>query len=174
MPKYFVYCKVNKHKKLIPIYAISKLEARSKAKKMGCKSVKIYADTQLKKLNWKKIKRLFPGLNPYGNIDKDSKINKFDCKPFNKKKQDDVEYMDEMEPIQKSSGGHAIFISPISGKKFLTALAAKTALVKEQNQKVMEDNLLGFGEGGYSKSHFPRGQEWEGYSDSSSRRIFDM
>jgi len=40
-----------------------------------------------KDLNWAQAKRVYPKLNPFGDADKDKVINKFDCRPFNKKKQ---------------------------------------------------------------------------------------
>ena len=40
-------------------------------------------------LNWKEAKKRFPKLKPYRDSDGDGVINKKDCKPFNKKKQDD-------------------------------------------------------------------------------------
>ena len=38
-------------------------------------------------MNWKQAKRAYPKLKPMGDIDKDGVKNKFDCKPFNYKKQ---------------------------------------------------------------------------------------
>ena len=41
-----------------------------------------------KNMNWSQAKVHFPRLNPFGDIDRDGVKNKFDCKPFDKKKQD--------------------------------------------------------------------------------------
>ena len=40
-----------------------------------------------KDMNWKQAKKAYPKLKPFGDIDKDGVRNKFDCKPFDKKRQ---------------------------------------------------------------------------------------
>lgn len=47
-----------------------------------------------KNLNWWQAKKRYPNLKPFGDADKDGVINILDCKPFNKKRQD--EDQDEM------------------------------------------------------------------------------
>jgi len=42
-----------------------------------------------KNLTWKQAKRLYPRLKAKGDYDKDGVMNSKDCRPFNKKKQDD-------------------------------------------------------------------------------------
>lgn len=45
----------------------------------------------LNNLTYKQAKKTFPGLKPYGDIDRDGVINKRDCRPFDTDRQDDAE-----------------------------------------------------------------------------------
>jgi hypothetical protein len=38
------------------------------------------------KLDWPHAQMIYPRMNPFADSDKDGKINMFDCRPFNKKK----------------------------------------------------------------------------------------
>jgi len=49
--------------------------------------MKIYKPQKLKNLNWAQAKVRFPNMKPLGDADNDGVKNKFDCKPFNKKRQ---------------------------------------------------------------------------------------
>jgi len=42
-----------------------------------------------KNMNWTQAKRKFPRLNPYGDADRDGRINIRDCRPFNRMRQDE-------------------------------------------------------------------------------------
>lgn len=42
----------------------------------------------MKNLTWPQALIRFPKLNPFGDSDKDGKLNMFDCRPFDKKRQD--------------------------------------------------------------------------------------
>jgi len=42
-----------------------------------------------KNMNWSQAKRRFPGLNPMGDADRDGVKNRFDCRPFNRMRQDE-------------------------------------------------------------------------------------
>ncbi len=48
---------------------------------------KLKVPQRITNLNWKQAKSRFPGLNPYGDIDKDGLMNYRDCKPFDIKRQ---------------------------------------------------------------------------------------
>ena len=49
--------------------------------------MKIYKPQKLKNMNWSQAKVRFPNMNPLGDADNDGLKNKFDCKPFDKKRQ---------------------------------------------------------------------------------------
>jgi len=49
--------------------------------------MKIYKPTPLNNLSWKQAKARFPLMKPLGDVDKDGVKNKFDCKPFDFKRQ---------------------------------------------------------------------------------------
>jgi hypothetical protein len=52
----------------------------------------------LKDLTYPQAKKIFPFLNPNGNIDGDNKVNKKDCRPFDAMRQDDdLDYWTEQE-----------------------------------------------------------------------------
>ena len=42
---------------------------------------------KISNMNWSQVKARFPNMNPYGDADKDGLRNKFDCKPFDIKRQ---------------------------------------------------------------------------------------
>jgi hypothetical protein len=44
-----------------------------------------------KNMNWKQAKARYPRLSPFGDADRDGVKNKFDCHPFDRKRQDDPE-----------------------------------------------------------------------------------
>ena len=48
-----------------------------------------------KNMNWTQAKSKYPKLSPFGDRDKDGVKNWLDCKPFDKKRQDDFETIDE-------------------------------------------------------------------------------
>ena len=50
-------------------------------------------------LTWKQAKARFPGLNPYGDIDKDRVKNFRDCKPFDIKRQGENHKRRDFEDI---------------------------------------------------------------------------
>ena len=50
-----------------------------------------------KNMNSKQAKARFPHMNPYGDCDHDGVKNKFDCHPFDRKRQDDYKPMTEEE-----------------------------------------------------------------------------
>ena len=54
---------------------------------MKTKIFKPKVPIRMKNLNWPQAKARFPLMKPYGDVDKDGVKNKFDCKPFNKRKQ---------------------------------------------------------------------------------------
>ena len=41
----------------------------------------------LKNLTWPQASLRFPRMNPFGDIDRDGKLNMFDCRPFDKRRQ---------------------------------------------------------------------------------------
>ena len=127
MVKYYVLCKINNKKKIIPIFATSRKKAKILAKKQGYKILKIYNEKQLSKLSYIQARKKFPFLKPNGNIDKDSKNNSKDCKPFNNKKQD----LDDIEPIALFNGAKREFVSPFSGKRFTNYIIAKEFIKNE-------------------------------------------
>jgi len=48
-----------------------------------------------KNMNWGQAKSRYPKLSPFGDADKDGVKNWLDCKPFNKRRQDDdAPYLD--------------------------------------------------------------------------------
>lgn len=49
-----------------------------------------------KDMNWAQAKWNFPKLKPNKDNDKDGVKNQFDCKPLNKKKQDDSKWKEQM------------------------------------------------------------------------------
>ena len=51
----------------------------------------LHPSNKLKSLNWKQAKKRFPKMNPYGDRDHDGVINKFDCRPFDRTRQDEDE-----------------------------------------------------------------------------------
>lgn len=57
-----------------------------------------------KNLTWLQARRRYPKLNPFGDADKDGVMNIFDCKPFNRKRQEDND--DEYT----SASGHRVKI----------------------------------------------------------------
>lgn len=74
--------------------------------RMDCKSFNAWGKPKAipkKDLTWAQAKVRFPKLNPYKDRDKDGVINLLDCKPFNKKKQDeevvDFEYIKSLKTI---------------------------------------------------------------------------
>jgi len=65
-----------------------------------------------KNMNYNQAKRRYPNLNPFGDADRDGVKNMFDCRPFNKNKQDEPFYGDEkvnypME-LDKKTGRYAV------------------------------------------------------------------
>lgn len=56
--------------------------------KNRCKILRSIRNKPKTHLSWKQAKAKYPKLSPKGNVDGDSKLNKKDCRPFNKKKQD--------------------------------------------------------------------------------------
>jgi hypothetical protein len=56
-----------------------------------CKILRSIRYSPKKDLRWFQAKAKFLRLSPRGDIDKDKVRNKKDCRPFNKKKQDDYE-----------------------------------------------------------------------------------
>lgn len=54
-----------------------------------------------KDLTYPQAKRLYPRLNPYGDADRDGVINKKDCHPFDKRRQDEKMSKEEREQEKK-------------------------------------------------------------------------
>jgi len=50
-------------------------------------------------MNWSQAKKRYPSLNPFGDKDKDGRINMEDCKPLNRRKQDDE--IDSLKGLQR-------------------------------------------------------------------------
>ena len=67
------------------------------------------------KMNWLEAKRKYPRLSPFGDADRDGVKNMFDCKPFNKKRQDE-----EIKPMK--GGG---FIIKIKKNKYCPKCGAE-------------------------------------------------
>jgi hypothetical protein len=57
--------------------------------KNRCKILRSIKGIPNKDLKWGEVKAKFPKMNPKGDFDKDGRKNKKDCRPLNKKKQDD-------------------------------------------------------------------------------------
>jgi hypothetical protein len=53
------------------------------------KGKQVLGTIKLNNLNYKQSKRLFPGLEPYGDIDGDGVVNSKDCHPFDTTRQHD-------------------------------------------------------------------------------------
>jgi len=51
-----------------------------------------------KDMNWSQAKWNFPKLKPMGDRDRDGVKNQFDCRPLNRKRQDEEEYKDDSLP----------------------------------------------------------------------------
>jgi len=51
------------------------------------KTNKLFRPKNIKNLTWPQAKARFPNMKPYGDVDKDGVKNKFDCKPFDRKRQ---------------------------------------------------------------------------------------
>jgi len=49
--------------------------------------MKIYKPLNIKNLSWPQAKVRFPLMKPLGDADKDGLKNKFDCKPFDRRRQ---------------------------------------------------------------------------------------
>jgi len=54
-----------------------------------------------KNMNWTQAKRRFPGLNPFGDADRDGVKNRFDCRPFNRLRQDAAETKERLKNLKK-------------------------------------------------------------------------
>ena len=54
---------------------------------MKTKIFKPKVPIRMNNLNWPQAKARFPHLKPSGDVDKDGVKNKFDCKPFDRKRQ---------------------------------------------------------------------------------------
>lgn len=88
------------------LFMVKKQEKNSFWKPVKLKSIKLKStklkplfSSNLKPINkknltWPQAKALYPKLNPRGDADRDGVKNCFDCRPFNKKRQD--------EPVKKS------------------------------------------------------------------------
>ncbi len=56
----------------------------------------------IKNLSWSQAKARFPGLKPYGDVDRDGVKNFRDCKPFDIRRQGE-EHDEEFEEMEKTS-----------------------------------------------------------------------
>ena len=59
--------------------------------------IKIKKPQDRKNMNWSEAKWANPRLKPMGDWDNDGVKNQFDCKPLNRKKQDDSKWKTQME-----------------------------------------------------------------------------
>jgi len=73
--------------KKIDFWGKSKRKFKKRMPKDKLKSFWKPKVTKKKDLTWKQAKKRYPKLNPFGDADKDGVKNKFDCRPFNRRKQ---------------------------------------------------------------------------------------
>jgi len=92
-----------------------------------------------KNMNWTQAKRRFPRLNPFGDADRDGVKNKFDCRPFNRLRQDN---------------------KPQSKKKFIKeqkeALLLSSDLTKEEIEEVASEDIMAD-----QYKHYIEDEEWK-------------
>jgi hypothetical protein len=79
-------------------------------KNMNFMGINVKKNIPKKEMNWIQAKSKYPHLNPYGDADKDRLMNMFDCKPFNKKRQDEFssEAKEKIEALLKKTDNPAL------------------------------------------------------------------